>query len=77
MLILCGHLALVPAAVAKDKQGQQRISTSQAAQKALQVAQGKVLKVESRGNVYRGKIHQKSGRVVYVVVDAVTGKVSR
>jgi uncharacterized membrane protein YkoI len=76
-LILCSHLVLVPAAVAKDKQEQQRISTSQAAQKALQAVSGKVLKVESRGSVYRVKIHQKSGRVVYVTVNAITGKVSR
>ncbi len=76
-LILSSHLVLVPAAVAKDKQEQQRISKSQAAQKALQAVPGKVLKVESRGSVYRVKIHQKSGRVVYVTVDAITGKVSR
>jgi uncharacterized membrane protein YkoI len=75
-LILSSHLVLVPAAVAKDKQEQQRISKSQAAQKALQAVPGKVLKVESRGSVYRVKIHQKSGRVVYVTVDAITGKVS-
>jgi uncharacterized membrane protein YkoI len=76
-LILSSHLVLVPAAVAKDKQEQQKISKSQAAQKALQAVAGKVLKVESRGSVYRVKIHQKSGRVVYVTVDAITGKVSR
>ncbi|MFT4732341.1 MAG: putative membrane protein YkoI [Gammaproteobacteria bacterium] len=75
-LILSSHLVLVPASVAKDKQEQQRISKSQAAQKALQAVPGKVLKVESRGSVYRVKIHQKSGRVVYVTVDAITGKVS-
>ena len=76
-LILSSHLVLVTAAVANDKQEQQRISASQAAQKALQAVPGKVLKVESRGSVYRVKIHQKSGRVVYVTVDAITGKVSR
>jgi uncharacterized membrane protein YkoI len=75
-LILSSHLVLVPAAVAKDKQEQQRISKSQAAQKAQQAVPGKVLKVESRGSVYRVKIHQKSGRVVYVTVDTITGKVS-
>jgi uncharacterized membrane protein YkoI len=76
-LILSSHILLAPTAVAQDRQAQQRISKSQAAQKALQVAPGKVLKVESRGSVYRVKIHQKSGRVVYVAVDAITGKVSR
>ncbi|MFT7258329.1 MAG: putative membrane protein YkoI [Glaciecola sp.] len=76
-LILSSHLVLVTGAVANDKQEQQRISASQAAQKALQAVPGKVLKVESRGSVYRVKIHQKSGRVVYVTVDAITGKVSR
>jgi uncharacterized membrane protein YkoI len=75
-LILSSHLVLVTGAVANDKQEQQRISASQAAQKALQAVPGKVLKVESRGSVYRVKIHQKSGRVVYVTVDAITGKVS-
>jgi uncharacterized membrane protein YkoI len=77
MLILSSHIVLVPATVAQDKQEQQRISKSQAAQRALQVVPGKVLKVESRGSVYRVKIHQKSGRVVYVTIDAITGNVSR
>jgi len=76
MLILSSSFLLGPAAVAKDKHEQQRISGPQAAQRALQAAPGKVLKVERRGNVYRVKIHQKSGRVVYVTVDAITGKVS-
>jgi uncharacterized membrane protein YkoI len=66
-------------AVAKNKQQQQqqKISKSQAAQLALRAVAGKVLKVESRGNSYRVKIHQSSGRVVYVTVNAVTGKVRR
>nr|WP_297347473.1 PepSY domain-containing protein [uncultured Glaciecola sp.] len=76
-LILSSHIVLVPATVAQEKQEQQKISKSLAAQKAQQVIPGKVLKVESRGSVYRVKIHQKSGRVVYVTVDAITGKVSR
>ncbi|GAC28694.1 PepSY domain-containing protein [Brumicola pallidula] len=76
-LVLASQLVLVPVAMAKDKQEQQRISKSQAAQKAQKAVAGKVLKVEMRGNVYRVKIHQTSGRVIYVTVDAITGKVSK
>lgn len=74
-LLFSSQLVLAPVAVAKDKQEQRKISKSQAAQRAQQAVAGKVLKVESRGNYYRVKIHQASGRVVYVTVDALTGKV--
>lgn len=77
MLIFTSQLVLVPAAIAKDKQEQKKISKSQAAQKAQQAVPGKILKIENRGSFYRVKIHQKSGRVVYVTVDATTGKVSK
>ncbi|MFT6330808.1 MAG: putative membrane protein YkoI [Bermanella sp.] len=76
-LVFASQLVMAPVAMAKDKQEQQRISKSQAAQKAQRAVAGKVLKVEMRGNVYRVKIHQTSGRVVYVTVDAITGKVSK
>ncbi len=74
-LVFASQMLVAPIAVAKDKKEQPKISKSQAAQRAQQVYAGKVLKVESRGNVYRVKIHQASGRVVYVTVDATTGKV--
>ena len=72
-------MVVVPVAEAavKTKQEQRKISKSQAAKSAQNAFAGKVLKVESKGNFYRVKIHQKSGRVVYVTVDAVTGKVRK
>ena len=77
VLIFSCQLAMVPFAVAQEKQEQRKISKSQAAQKAQESVSGKVLKVETRGNVYRVKIHQNSGRVVYVTVDAITGKIRK
>jgi len=74
-LVFASQMIVVPVAVAKDKKEQAKISKSQAAQLAQQAFSGKVLKVEMRGNVYRVKIHQASGRVVYVTIDATTGKV--
>jgi uncharacterized membrane protein YkoI len=52
-----------------------KITKAQAARQATRSSPGKVLKVESKGNYYRVKIHQKSGRVVFVMVDAYTGRV--
>ncbi|MFT5276563.1 MAG: putative membrane protein YkoI [Glaciecola sp.] len=77
MLIFSSQVIWVPDAAAKQKQEQRKISKSQAAQLAQRAVAGKVLKVEKRGNSYRVKIHQKSGRVVYVSVDATTGKVRK
>lgn len=76
-LTFSSQLILVPVAVAKDKQEQGKISKSEAVQKAQKAVAGKVLRVETKGNVYRIKIHQTSGRVVYVTVDATTGKVRK
>ena len=76
-LLLAGQLVLAPIALAKDKQEQRKISKSEAAQKAQSAVAGKVLKVEIKGDVYRVKIHQTSGRVVYVSVDTTTGKVRK
>ncbi|MFQ3249431.1 MAG: putative membrane protein YkoI [Glaciecola sp.] len=76
-LIFSSQLVLVPVAVAKVKQEQSIISESQASRKAQKAVAGKVLKVELKGNVYRVKIYQDSGRVVYVKVDAITGKIRK
>ncbi|MFQ3237140.1 MAG: putative membrane protein YkoI [Paraglaciecola sp.] len=54
----------------------QPINKSQAAQKAQQKYQGRVLKVDQNKNKYRVKVLQKSGRVVSVDVDKTSGKVS-
>ncbi|MFT4995064.1 MAG: putative membrane protein YkoI [Paraglaciecola sp.] len=53
------------------------IDKSQAAQKAQQKVNGRVLKVDQNKSKYRVKVLQKSGRVVSVDVDKRSGKVSR
>jgi uncharacterized membrane protein YkoI len=55
----------------------QKITKSQAARQAQKAVSGKVLKVELKGSLYRVKIHQNSGRVVFVMVDAYSGKVRK
>tara|TARA_R110000772_G_scaffold218887_1_gene329459 strand:+ start:2005 stop:2280 length:276 start_codon:yes stop_codon:yes gene_type:complete len=52
-----------------------KIDKSQAAQKAQQQVQGRVLKVDQSKNKYRVKVLQKSGRVVNVDVDKRSGRV--
>lgn len=76
-LILSSQVLLAPEAVAKDTKAQVKISESQASRKAQKAFAGKVLKVELKGKVYRVKIYQESGRVVYVNVDATTGKIRK
>lgn len=50
---------------------------SEAAKKAQQKVNGRVLKVVQNNNKYRVKVLQKSGRVISVDVDKKSGKVSR
>tara|TARA_R110000744_G_scaffold31715_18_gene74540 strand:+ start:537 stop:812 length:276 start_codon:yes stop_codon:yes gene_type:complete len=52
-----------------------KIDKNQAAQKAQQQVQGRVLKVDQSKNKYRVKVLQKSGRVVNVDVDKRSGRV--
>ncbi|WP_229333478.1 PepSY domain-containing protein [Glaciecola sp. MH2013] len=62
----------------QDKQKKaKKITKAQAARQATRSYAGKVLKVDLKGDYYRVKVHQSSGRVVFVMVDAYTGKVSR
>lgn len=77
MLIFSSQLIWMPEAAAQNRQEQKKISKSQAARIAQGEVAGKVLKVESHDSFYRVKIHQSSGRVVYVIVDANTGKVRK
>ena len=50
---------------------------SEAAQKAQQKVNGRVLKVDQNKRKYRVKVLQKSGRVISVDVDKTSGKVSQ
>lgn len=50
---------------------------SDAAKKAQQKVNGRVLKVDQNKSKYRVKVLQKSGRVVSVDVDKKSGKVSK
>lgn len=50
---------------------------SEAAKKAQQKVNGRVLKVDQSKNKYRVKVLQKSGRVISVDVDKTSGKVSQ
>ncbi|MCF2949940.1 PepSY domain-containing protein [Paraglaciecola aquimarina] len=53
------------------------LNKSQAAQKAQQKVNGRVLKVDQNKHKYQVKLLQKSGRVVSVNVDKKSGKVSQ
>ncbi|MGJ8678697.1 PepSY domain-containing protein [Paraglaciecola sp.] len=53
------------------------LNKSQAAKKAQQKVNGRVLKVNQSKNKYQVKLLQKSGRVVSVNVDKKSGKVSQ
>ncbi|MCC2615255.1 PepSY domain-containing protein [Aestuariibacter halophilus] len=53
------------------------IDRAQAARKAQQQLNGRVLKVNNDKHKYRVKVLQKSGRVVSVDVDKRSGKVSQ
>ncbi|MFT7412483.1 MAG: putative membrane protein YkoI [Paraglaciecola sp.] len=50
---------------------------SEAAKKVQQEVSGRVLKVDQNKSKYRVKVLQKSGRVVSVDVDKMSGKVSQ
>jgi uncharacterized membrane protein YkoI len=50
---------------------------SEAAKKVQQKVSGRVLKVDQNKSKYRVKVLQKSGRVVSVDVDKMSGKVSQ
>ncbi|MGS2720822.1 PepSY domain-containing protein [Paraglaciecola aestuariivivens] len=52
-------------------------SKSEAAKKAQQKVNGRVLKVDQNRSKYRVKVLQKSGRVISVDVDKKSGKVSQ
>ncbi|MFQ3197386.1 MAG: putative membrane protein YkoI [Paraglaciecola sp.] len=76
LFILCAALMLGAAGNLAAQDVPQPIDKSQAAQKAQQKYQGRVLKVDQNKNKYRVKVLQKSGRVVSVDVDKASGKVS-
>ena len=56
--------------------GDGSISKSQAVKRVKKVENGRVLKVDQTGQIYRVKVLKKSGRVVSVDVDKRSGKVN-
>lgn len=64
-------------AFAQDKDKAVPKTKSEAAQKAQQKVNGRVLKVDQNKKKYRVKVLQKSGRVISVDVDKTSGKVSQ
>lgn len=69
----------MPPAAHAQKKEKQSIDKAQAAKRAQQKVNGRVLKVDQNRNKskYRVKMLQKSGRVVSVDVDKRSGKVSK
>jgi uncharacterized membrane protein YkoI len=77
LLVFSSQIVLVQNAHAFQQAEKKKITKSQAARQAQKAVNGKVLKVELKGSAYRVKIHQSSGRVVFVMVDAYSGKVRK
>jgi uncharacterized membrane protein YkoI len=77
LFILFLSLTLLPSTAAYAQSKQKPIDKSQAAERAQQKVQGRVLKVDQSKSKYRVKVLQKSGRVVSVDVDKNSGKVSK
>lgn len=68
--------ALPVGQVIAQQQNKQAVENkSQAADKARQAVNGRVLKVDKKNNAYRVKVLKKSGRVVSVDVDKQSGQV--
>ncbi len=61
--------------MAQQSEKAQSLNPSEAAVKARQRVQGRVLKVEQGSKKYRVKVLKKSGRVVSVDVDKQSGQV--
>lgn len=70
-------LLLISTEVTAADSTQNSLNKTQAAKKAQQKVNGRVLKVDQNKNKYRVKVLQKSGRVVSVNVDKKSGKVSK
>lgn len=70
-------LLLISTEITAADSTQNSLNKSQAAKKAQQKVNGRVLKVDQNKNKYRVKVLQKSGRVVSVNVDKKSGKVSK
>ena len=73
-LIVAGLLFTGVSSHAQEKQ--QSLNKAQAAKKAQQQVNGRVLRVDQQKSKYRVKLLKKSGRVVSVDVDKRSGKVT-
>lgn len=78
-VVMCFALVLAPVGFAsaqqQDKRQAETIDKAQAAERAKQYENGRVLRVDQDRNTYRVKVLKKSGRVVSVEVDKRSGKV--
>lgn len=70
-------LAMPSYAMQDDQKKSPPINKSQAAERAKQQVNGRVLRVEQTKNKYRVKVLKKSGRVVSVDVDRNSGRVNK
>ncbi|MDF2178819.1 peptidase [Aliiglaciecola sp. CAU 1673] len=72
-----GLLVLWLFALPLHAQERDQVDMGEAAQRAAQQVDGRVLKVDDARDKYRVKVLQKTGRVVTVDVDKKSGKVSK
>ena len=75
-IVLCITFPATAAQSQKKVEQKPEINKAQAARKAKQKVNGRVLRVEQNKKRYRVKMLKKSGRVVSVDVDKRSGKVS-
>lgn len=75
-LLIAFALCFVGQVSAQEK-SKNSINKAQAAQKAQQKVNGRVLRVDQNKNTYKVKVLQKTGRVVTVDVDKRSGLVTK
>jgi len=74
-LLFCSVLIISSPVLAQQKSQSQTIDRAQAAAKAQQRVNGRVLRIDQSSGKYRVKVLKKSGRVVSVDVDKRSGQV--
>ncbi|SEA57339.1 PepSY domain-containing protein [Alkalimonas amylolytica] len=75
ILLLVVLLSLLP--IAASASSSPSVNKEQAAELALQRFPGRVLNVKTEQQNYRIRVLQRDGRVVTVIVDGRTGRVTR
>ncbi|GAA0356631.1 hypothetical protein GCM10009092_21080 [Bowmanella denitrificans] len=75
--VLIFLLSCMVCCTVQAQQDKDQLNEAQAAKRAKQQVDGRVLKVEQQKDNYRVKVLQKNGRVVTVDVDKKSGKVTQ